>query len=238
LEYDASGEGIGAVLMQRGHPIAFESRKLLPHERLYSIYDKEMLAIMQALAKFRQYLVDNRFREKTDHNSLKFFLEQKQLQERQQKWISKIQAYDFDIEYVKGKNNMVANALSRRPATLSLMSLDTDWRARLLVEYSKDKFAYEVLDGQVADHRYRVVDEIIYYRDRVFLTKGSQLKKKILQASHDSPLASHQGFTKTYKAIRERFSWKGLKEDVLQHIRECDICQRNKGEMSHPTGLL
>ena len=52
-----SGEGIGAVLMQGGHPIAFESRKLLPHERLYFIYDKEMLAIMHALAKFRQYLV-------------------------------------------------------------------------------------------------------------------------------------------------------------------------------------
>ena len=63
---------------------------------------------------------------RTDHNSLKFFLEQKQLQERQQKWISKIQAYDFDIEYVKGKNNVVADALSRRPATLSLMSLDTN----------------------------------------------------------------------------------------------------------------
>ena len=95
------------------------------------------------------------------------------------------------------------------------MSLDTDWRARILVEYSKDKFACEVLDGQVADDRYRVVDEIIYYRDRIFLTEGSQLKKKILQASHDSPLAGHQGFTKTYRAIRERFSWKGLKEDVL-----------------------
>ena len=146
--------------------------------------------------------------------------------------------YDFDIKYDKGKNNVVADALSRRPATLSLMSLDTDWRARLLVEYSKDRFACEVLDGQVADDRYRVVDEIIYYRDRIFLTKGSQLKKKILQASHDSPLAGHQGFTKTYRAIRERFSWKGLKEDVLQHVRECDICQRNKGEMSHPAGLL
>ena len=47
LECDASGEGIGAILMQVGHPIAFESQKLLPHERLYSIYDKEMLAIMQ-----------------------------------------------------------------------------------------------------------------------------------------------------------------------------------------------
>ena len=77
LECDALGEGIGAVLMQGGHPIAFERRKLLPHERLYPIYDKEMLAIMHALAKFRQYLVGNRFRVKTNHNSLRLFLEQK-----------------------------------------------------------------------------------------------------------------------------------------------------------------
>ena len=129
LECDASGEGIGVVLMQGGHPIAFESWKLLLHERLYSIYDKEILAIMHALAKYRQYLVGSRFRVRSDHNSLRYFLEQKQLQERQQKWISKIQAYDFDIEYVKGRNNVVADALSRRPTTLSLMSLDTDWRA-------------------------------------------------------------------------------------------------------------
>eukprot|EP00253_Pinus_taeda_P015473 PITA_15473 len=79
LECDASREVIGAVLMQGGHPIAFESRKFLPHERLYSIYDKEMLAIMHALAKFRRHLVGNRFRVRTDHNSLRFFLEQKQL---------------------------------------------------------------------------------------------------------------------------------------------------------------
>jgi len=65
---------------------------------------------------------------------------------------------------------VVVDALSRRLATLSLMSLDTDWRARLLVEYSKDRFACEVLNGQVVDDRYTVVDEIIYYRDQIFLT--------------------------------------------------------------------
>ena len=74
------------------------------------------------------------------------------------------------------------------------------------------------------DDRYRVMDEVIYYRDRIFLTEGSQLKKKILHALHDSPLSGHQGFTKTYRAISERFSWKGLKEDVLQHVRECEVC--------------
>ena len=75
LECDASDEGIGAVLMQGGHPIVFESRKLSQPERLYSIYDKEMLAIMHALTKFRQYLVGRKFVLKIDHKSLKYFLE-------------------------------------------------------------------------------------------------------------------------------------------------------------------
>ena len=74
---------MGTVLMHGGHPIAFESKKLLSHERLYPIYNKEMLAIMHALAKFRQYLMGNRFQVRTDNNNLRFFLEQKQLQERQ-----------------------------------------------------------------------------------------------------------------------------------------------------------
>jgi hypothetical protein len=97
LECDASSEGIGEVLMQGGHPIVFESRKLSEPERLYSIYDKEMLAIMHALTKFRQYLVGSKFVIKTDHNNLKYFLEQKDLGERQHKWVTKVHAFDFNI---------------------------------------------------------------------------------------------------------------------------------------------
>jgi hypothetical protein len=207
-------------------------------ELLYTIYDKEMLAIMHALAKFRQYLVGARFVVKSDHNSLKYFLEQKDLNERQQKWVSKIQAYDFDIEFVKGKNNIVADALSRRPSVYAMTDISVDWKVHLLVEYSKNHFACQLMDGQIQDDNFRVIDDIIYYKGRIFLVPESTFKAKILQACHDSPMAGHQGIGKTYRQVRERFSWKGLKEDVMSHIKECTTCQENKDEHTHPAGLL
>ncbi|KAH9308619.1 hypothetical protein KI387_036530, partial [Taxus chinensis] len=130
------------------HPISFESCKLRYNERLYSTYDKEMLAIMHALEKFRQYLVGGNFVVRTDHNSLKHFLEKKKLNERQQKWVIRIQAYDFDIEYVKEMNNVVANALSRKyhlAALCSLSKISADWKSQLLVEYSKNTWTCDIM---------------------------------------------------------------------------------------------
>ena len=75
LECNALGEGIGVFSMQNNHPITFERRNLKYYECHYSIYDKEMLAILHALTKFRQYLVGAKFKVKTDHNNLKYFLE-------------------------------------------------------------------------------------------------------------------------------------------------------------------
>ena len=106
------------------------------------------------------------------------------------------------------------------------------------MEYSKNRFTCEVLDGQVQDNRYRVMEDVIYYKDRIYLVPKSKLKEQIMQAAHDSPLARHQGYLKTYRAIREIFSWKGLKDDVLRHVRECITCQQNKAEHTLPAGLL
>jgi hypothetical protein len=238
LECDASGEGIGVVLMQNRHPLAYEIRKLRGRELLYNIYDKEMLAIMHALAKFRQYLVGARFVVKSDHNSLKYLLEQKDLNERQQKWVRKIQSYDFDIEFIKGKNNAVADALSRRPSIFSMSSMSVDWKEHLIVEYAKDQFACQLLDGKIQDDNFRVINDLIYYKGWIFLIPGSALKAKILHACHNSLVAGHQSINKTYRQVRERFSWKGLKEDVMKHVKECTTCQENKDEHTHPAGLL
>jgi hypothetical protein len=183
-------------------------------------------------------LVGGKFVVKTDHNNLRHFLGKKDLNERKHKWVSKLQAYDFDIEYVKGKKNVVVDALSRKPEICSLAEISADWKSHLLVEYSKNKFACELMDHSVQDDRYKVVDDIIYYKDHIYLVPESTLKEKIMRAMHDTPLAGHQGYFKTYRKIRERFTWKGLKDDVLRHVRECVTCQQNKSEQTHPAGLL
>ena len=120
---DASGYGLGAVLMQDEHPIAFKSRKLNKREQLKSTYDKKMLAIMQALVKWRKYLLGRKFMIHTDHNSLQYLLQQKTLSTEQQKWIEKIVAFDMEIIHKKGKDNVVANALSRKDEEITTYSV-------------------------------------------------------------------------------------------------------------------
>jgi hypothetical protein len=89
------------------------------------------------------------------------------------------------------------------------------------------------MEGSIQDDRYKVVDDIIYYKDMIYLVPESKLKDNILRAVHDAPLAGHQGYLKTYRKVRERFSWKGLKEDVLHHVRECMTFQHRTSQNLH-----
>jgi Leu/Phe-tRNA-protein transferase len=79
-----------------------------------SIYEKEMLDIMHVVDLLRPYLLGKRFQIKIDHQSLKYFLEQCLSSPKQQKWITKLFVYDYEIIYKKGKDNVVANTLSRK----------------------------------------------------------------------------------------------------------------------------
>ncbi|KAK8943096.1 hypothetical protein KSP39_PZI009423 [Platanthera zijinensis] len=115
VETDASGVGIGAVLMQEGRPLAYFSKALTPRTLGLSTYEKEMLAILHAVTLWRPYLLGHHFKVRTDHQSLKHFLDQRLASPLQQKWLTKLLGYDYEIVYKQGKENLVVDALSRLP---------------------------------------------------------------------------------------------------------------------------
>lgn len=115
IETDASAVGIGAVLMQQNHPIAFISQTLSHRHQVLSAYEKELLAILFAVKKWHYYLVDRRFIIRTDQQSLKYLLEQRITTPLQHTWLTKLLGFDYEIVYKAGKENVVADALFRLP---------------------------------------------------------------------------------------------------------------------------
>jgi hypothetical protein len=111
---DASGTGLGCVLMQEGRVIAYSSRALRPHELSYPTHDLELAAVVHALKIWRHYLMGNRCNIFTDHKSLKYIFTQSELNMRQRRWLELIKDYDLGVHYHPGKANVVADALSRK----------------------------------------------------------------------------------------------------------------------------
>ena len=120
METDASEHAIGGVLFQeqdgKWKLIAFLSRTMQLAEQNYEIYNKELLAIVEALTKWRQYLLNARepFEVWTDHENLKYFREPHKLNGRQAQWYLKLQDYNFTLKYIPGKTNTKVDILSRK----------------------------------------------------------------------------------------------------------------------------
>uniref|UniRef100_A0A2N9IY00 RNA-directed DNA polymerase n=1 Tax=Fagus sylvatica TaxID=28930 RepID=A0A2N9IY00_FAGSY len=135
IECDASGIGIGAVLMQEKRPIAYFSEKLNGAVLNYPTYDKELYALVRALETWQHYLWPKEFVIHTDHESLKHLKGQGKLNRRHAQWMEFIETFPYVIKYKQGKENIVADALSRRYALISTLN------AKLLgFEYVKELY--------------------------------------------------------------------------------------------------
>ena len=131
---DASLMGLGGVLMQNGKVVAYASRQLKVHERNYPTHDLELAAVVFVLKMWRHYLYGSRFEVFSDHKSLKYLFDQKELNMRQRRWLELLKDFDFELSYHPGKANVVADALSRKSLHMSMMMV----RELELIEQFRD----------------------------------------------------------------------------------------------------
>jgi hypothetical protein len=119
LECDASGIGLGAVLLQEGKPDAYFSEKLSGASLNYSTYDTELYALVRTLHSWQHYLWDREFIIHSDHEALKHIRTQTNLNRHHAKWVEFNESFPYIIKYKNGKDNVITDALSRRYTMLS-----------------------------------------------------------------------------------------------------------------------
>lgn len=247
---DASDFGIGAVLVQLDEegqegPIAFMSRKLNSAQRNYSVTEKECLAAIEAIERFRCYLELQEFEVITDHSSLVWLMRQPNLKGRLARWALKLQGYKFTISHRKGKENVVPDALSRIPDndneiySVELVGPEVDLDSVHFLDHEYVTLRNNVLKDQASFPDIKVIDNFIYIRTK-HASGGEEdqnlwklwipkpLRNEILKRSHDSVIASHGGIAKTVELIRRNFYWPGLVSHVREYIRKCDTCKTTK----------
>jgi hypothetical protein len=251
IECDANGTALGAVLMQTKQPIAFLSKALKGRALLLSTYEKELFALVTAIQHWRPYLLGNTFTVRTDHQALKFLLEQKIGTPSQQRWLAKLIGYDFVIEYKAGSENCVAAALSRLPdstahhagASLSLLSFPTPaWISDLKSSYLADPATTTILhslqQGTTCPRSFSLQQGLIIRKGRLWLVKDSPFQHKVLEFIHSNLSAGHSGYHNTVHRAKANFYWPGMRKDIKNFVRECSVCQENKPETVASPGLL
>jgi hypothetical protein len=245
IETDACLDGIGAVLMQKGQPVAFLSKALGEKHKHLSIYDKEFLALIMAVDKWRQYIQHQEFIIKTDHKSLAYLNEQNLHSEMQRKAMSRLMGLKFKILYTKGKENLAADALSRVAHMMVVQAVSEvtpAWVQEILNSYQTDPQAQSLLAELAVTTPnaagFSLDKGLIRYQGKIWVANNSAIQTKLIVAFHSSVIGGHSGVKGTHQRISQLFFWKGQKLDIENYIQQCLICQRAKHTQQHPAGLL
>lgn len=248
IQCDASSTGIGAVLFQKDEensdrPLAYMSQKLNAAQRNYSVTELECLAAVQAIKKFRSYVEGLPFTVITDHASLTWLMSSKDITGRLARWSLKLQGYNFDIEYRKGTQNIVPDALSRvnmdelnqlpTPVRIDLNSPafgSVDYVDMVKeIESCSRSSNVRVLDGKAYLNIKPHVDPAILGDITPWkLIVPTSLRASLIDSAHCAPSSAHLGIKKTTETLQRYYYWVSLKDDVSNFIRTCDLCKRKR----------
>ena len=236
---DASDKAVGGVLVQEGHPVAFESRKLSEAEQKYSAHEKEMAAMVHCLGVWIVYVLGSKFVVKTDNLANTFFKTQKKLSQRQEF----LAEYDFMWEHKPGRHNQVADALSRREVLANLIAMDhveSDMLDRLRQAAVEDAAYVKLVDlvreGTV--RRYWLDNGLLYAKGgRIYVPSG-KLRKHLLAETHDPQWVGHPGRERMLALLAETYYWPKMEFDVELYVKTCLVCQQDKVLRQKEAGLL
>jgi hypothetical protein len=214
LQTDASDLGVGAVLLQDGHPLAFVSKALGPRTRGLSAYDKEYLAVLVAIDQWRAYLQHGEFVIFTDHRTLVHITDQRLHTPWQLKLYTKLAGLQYKIIYKPGTSNQAADALSRHPSPpvhiQAISSPTPTWLSDVVAGYSSDpstlKLIQELAINPDAHPPYTLQDGIIRLNNRIWLGTNKPLQQRVISALYDSAMGGHSGFLVTFSRMKRLFA--------------------------------
>ena len=218
VESDASHQGIGAILSQNGRPLAYFSKILSARHQALSVYEKEMLAILMAVKKWSSYLVGRHFKIKTDHQSLKFLLDQKTCTPAQQQWVIKMMGFDYEVVYRKGNTNTAADALSRKPhgAVQAITFCQTELLDKIKKTWTTDPALVQLISklqaGQLPTTKYVWHNDQLRRKGKLVVGDEPTLRLELLKLFHCSVTGGHSGSKQTMARIGNILYWKGLKK--------------------------
>nr|GFC41453.1 hypothetical protein [Tanacetum cinerariifolium] len=215
VEIDASGVGIRAVLIQEGHPIAYLSKTLSVKHQLMSTYEKEFLAVILALERWRGYLLDRHFKIKTDHFSLKYLMDQMITTPTQMKWLPKLMGFDYEIMFKKGVENVSADAYSRIQSEAQLFSLcshipvSPELVQKIKATWEEDselKVKIQTLkQGESVKKLYVWTNQQLRRKGKLVVRKNKALRTELLTHFHNGTVGGHVGVKATLHKLCSLF---------------------------------
>ncbi|UYV68177.1 K02A2.6-like, partial [Cordylochernes scorpioides] len=254
IHTDASNYGIGAVLVQiqkgKERAIAYASRTLNKAEKNYSTTERECLAIIWAINKFRPYVFGQPFTIVTDHHSLCWLTNLKDPCGRLARWALRLQEFDVTVVYKSGRKHQDADCLSRSPLEYS-EDMEEDIPSIVTLQNFSEEQMNDQAIRKIADklqsspnNSFVKIDNTLYRKNYDpmgkpwLLVVPRHLRQELLKNFHDSPTAGHLGFTKTYDRIRKKYYWPGMYRTVRRYVAHCSDCQRRKHQPQLPSGHL
>ncbi|GJU26091.1 putative reverse transcriptase domain-containing protein [Tanacetum coccineum] len=233
--------------MQRGKVIANASRQLKTHEKNYTTHDLELGAILFALKTWRHYLYGTKSVIYTDHKSLQYIFDQKELNMRQRRWIELFSDYECEIRYHPGKANVVADALSRKerlkPRRVRAMAVTIQIGMREKIQAAQsealkqENILMENLHG-LEQQMEKKEGESLYFMDRIWVPLAGGMRTVVMDEAHKSKYSVHPGADKMYYDLRDMYWWPGMKRDIATYVSKCLTCSKVKAEHQRPSGLL